>query len=136
MKDDATVLSLPLLIKPAPFDKELAADDHLIDMRGIGLVTGDSGSGKTTTCRKLVADLHDGLHRILYVVDDDRQRDGPLQVDRMRASASRPSEIVPRSSARFALRSRASAPRIDSVRFSSSMRRIISAPNGSKISGC
>jgi hypothetical protein len=36
-------------------------------MRGIGLVTGDSGSGKTTTCRHLVAGLHSGLYRVLYV---------------------------------------------------------------------
>lgn len=65
-----------------PYDKELAADDlfpsasllelnarlkHLIDMRGIGLVTGDSGSGKTTTCRHMVANLHSGLYRVLYV---------------------------------------------------------------------
>ncbi|MFM2418042.1 MAG: hypothetical protein RL385_2765 [Pseudomonadota bacterium] len=65
-----------------PFDKALAADDlfpsawlaertlrlnHLVDMRGIGLVTGDSGSGKTTTCRRVVADLHAGLHRVFYV---------------------------------------------------------------------
>jgi len=65
-----------------PFDKDLAADDlyesaalaelharlrHLVDMRGIGLVTGDSGSGKTTTCRRLVAGLHTGLYRVLYV---------------------------------------------------------------------
>ena len=65
-----------------PFDKDLAADElfasaslaelgarlkHLVDMRGIGLVTGDSGSGKTTTCRHLVAGLHSGLHRVLYV---------------------------------------------------------------------
>jgi general secretion pathway protein A len=65
-----------------PFDKELAADElfqsasllelnarlkHLVDMRGIGLVTGDSGSGKTTTCRHLVSGLHSGLYRVLYV---------------------------------------------------------------------
>jgi general secretion pathway protein A len=65
-----------------PFDKDVAADDlfastslaelnarlkHLVDMRGIGLVTGDSGSGKTTTCRHLVAGLHTGLYRVLYV---------------------------------------------------------------------
>ncbi len=65
-----------------PFDKDLAAEDlfasaslgelcarlrHLVDMRGIGLVTGDSGSGKTTTCRSLVAGLHTGLFRVLYV---------------------------------------------------------------------
>jgi type II secretory pathway predicted ATPase ExeA len=65
-----------------PFDKDLAADDlfasaslaelgarlrHLVDMRAIGLVTGDSGSGKTTACRHLVASLHTGLYRVLYV---------------------------------------------------------------------
>jgi type II secretory pathway predicted ATPase ExeA len=65
-----------------PFDKDLAADDlfesaslaelsarlqHLVEMRGVGLVTGDSGSGKTTTCRRLVAGLHTGLYRTLYV---------------------------------------------------------------------
>lgn len=65
-----------------PFGKEIEPDDlfassgvaeldvrlgHLIEMRGIGLVTGDSGSGKTTACRKVVAALHSGLHRVLYV---------------------------------------------------------------------
>ncbi|HMO11307.1 MAG TPA: AAA family ATPase, partial [Actinotalea sp.] len=40
---------------------------HLLDMRGIGLVTGESGSGKTTACRRLVAGLNTGLHRVLYV---------------------------------------------------------------------
>jgi len=64
-----------------PFEKDVAADDLfesaslvelgvrlrlLVDMRGIGLVTGDSGSGKTT-CRRMVAGLHAGLYRILYV---------------------------------------------------------------------
>ena len=65
-----------------PFDKDVAPDDlfettslveltvrlkHLLDMRGIGLVTGESGSGKTTACRRLVAGLNTGLHRVLYV---------------------------------------------------------------------
>ena len=65
-----------------PFEKDLAPDDlfettsmseltvrltHLLDMRGIGLVTGESGSGKTTACRRLVAGLNTGLHRVLYV---------------------------------------------------------------------
>ena len=40
---------------------------HLLDLRGIGIVTGESGSGKTTACRKVVAGLHAGLHRVLYV---------------------------------------------------------------------
>lgn len=65
-----------------PFEKDLAPDDlfetaslseltvrltHLLDMRGIGLVTGESGSGKTTACRRLVAGLNTGLYRVLYV---------------------------------------------------------------------
>lgn len=40
---------------------------HLIEMRGIGLVTGESGSGKTSACRKVVSGLHNGLYRVLYV---------------------------------------------------------------------
>lgn len=40
---------------------------HLIDLRGIGLVTGDSGSGKTCSSRKSLAALHSGLYRVLYV---------------------------------------------------------------------
>lgn len=40
---------------------------HLLELRGIGIVTGESGSGKTTACRKIVAALHTGLHRVLYV---------------------------------------------------------------------
>lgn len=65
-----------------PFSKEIAHEDlfaaagskelqsrlmHLIEMRGIGLVTGDSGSGKTTACRKVIAELHAASHRIIYV---------------------------------------------------------------------
>ena len=40
---------------------------HLIDLRGIGLVTGDSGSGKTCCCRKVLHALHASLYRMLYV---------------------------------------------------------------------
>ncbi len=40
---------------------------HLLDLRGIGLVTGEPGSGKTTVCRKLAASLHPGLNRVFYV---------------------------------------------------------------------
>ena len=65
-----------------PFAKEIEPEDlfpsagsrelearlgHLVDMRGIGLVTGDSGSGKTSACRKVVAALHSGLYRVIYV---------------------------------------------------------------------
>lgn len=41
--------------------------DLLIDLRGIGLVTGDSGSGKTTVCRRVTSGLHGGLHRVFYI---------------------------------------------------------------------
>lgn len=40
---------------------------HLLDLRGIGLVTGEAGSGKTTVCRKVAASLHQGLYRVFYV---------------------------------------------------------------------
>ncbi len=40
---------------------------HLIELRGIGLVTGDSGSGKTCCCRKYLTSLHSSLYRVLYV---------------------------------------------------------------------
>ncbi len=65
-----------------PFSKELEPDElfgssaarelevrlgHWLEMRGIGLVTGESGSGKTTACRKVVSGLHTGLYRVVYV---------------------------------------------------------------------
>jgi hypothetical protein len=40
---------------------------HLLELRGIGLVTGEAGSGKTTVCRKVAAALHPGLYRVFYV---------------------------------------------------------------------
>ena len=39
---------------------------YLIELRGIGLITGEPGSGKTTTCRKVVSSLHSGLYRVIY----------------------------------------------------------------------
>ena len=40
---------------------------HLLELRAIGLVTGEAGSGKTTVCRKVAAALHPGLYRVFYV---------------------------------------------------------------------
>ena len=40
---------------------------HLIELKGIGLITGEVGSGKTTVCRHLTAALHPGLHRVGYL---------------------------------------------------------------------
>ncbi len=40
---------------------------HLLELRGIGLLTGEVGSGKTTVCRSVTATLHPGLFRVFYV---------------------------------------------------------------------
>ena len=40
---------------------------HLIELRGIGLLTGETGSGKTTVCRHVTSSLHPGLYRVYYV---------------------------------------------------------------------
>lgn len=40
---------------------------HLLELRGIGLITGDVGSGKTTLVRKVTASLHTGHYRVSYV---------------------------------------------------------------------
>jgi general secretion pathway protein A len=65
-----------------PFERELLADElfaavslseaharlqHLVELRGIGLMTGEVGSGKTCVCRRLAASLHPGLYRLFYV---------------------------------------------------------------------
>lgn len=65
-----------------PFDKEISVEDlfpsasaaeidvrlgHLLELRGIGLITGESGSGKTCACRKVLTALHTGLWRVVYV---------------------------------------------------------------------
>ena len=40
---------------------------HLVDLRGIGLLTGDCGAGKSVACRRLSSELHPGLYKTLYV---------------------------------------------------------------------
>jgi len=65
-----------------PFERSLQPDElfasaaareaqarlqHLVELRGIGLLTGEVGSGKTTVCRQLAAALHPGLQRLFYV---------------------------------------------------------------------
>ena len=40
---------------------------HLIELKGIGLITGEVGSGKTTVCRHVAQALHPSLHRVGYV---------------------------------------------------------------------
>lgn len=65
-----------------PFDKEIATEDLLVlpsverslgaarllaETRGIGVMTGKSGVGKSCILRKLIADLPPGLYKPLYV---------------------------------------------------------------------
>ena len=65
-----------------PFHDNLASDElfdstaiseaearlhHLLELKGIGLLTGEVGCGKTTVCRKVTAALHSGLYRLFYV---------------------------------------------------------------------
>ena len=40
---------------------------HLLELRGVGLLTGEVGCGKTTVCRHVTANLHPGLFRVYYV---------------------------------------------------------------------
>lgn len=65
-----------------PFERSLQPDElfassaareaaarlqHLVELRGIGLITGEVGSGKTTVCRQLASALHPGLYKLFYV---------------------------------------------------------------------
>lgn len=65
-----------------PFDKDLRPNDlfpsasaqelearlhYLLQLQGIGLITGEVGSGKTAICRKVASSLHSGLYRVFYV---------------------------------------------------------------------
>ena len=52
---------------PATLTEAEARLKHLLELRAIGLVTGEAGSGKTTVCRKIAAGLHPGLYRVFYV---------------------------------------------------------------------
>lgn len=54
------------------FDFEAATEllarlDHLRELRGVGLVTGEVGTGKTALCRQFASTLHAGLYRVYYV---------------------------------------------------------------------
>ncbi|MBI5918100.1 MAG: AAA family ATPase [Nitrosomonadales bacterium] len=60
-------------LDPADFFPSGAAKEletrlrYLLELRGIGLVTGEAGSGKTSICRKVASSLHSGLYRVFYV---------------------------------------------------------------------
>lgn len=65
-----------------PFEKDLKPDElfasknakelearlnYLLQLRGIGMITGEVGSGKTSVCRKTTSVLNAGLYRVFYV---------------------------------------------------------------------
>ena len=69
-------------LKAYPFEKTLEVDElletgaqaeararigHLIELRGIGLLTGEPGVGKTALCRQVAGSLHEGLYQLRYV---------------------------------------------------------------------
>lgn len=41
--------------------------DYLSKVRGIGLITGEVGSGKTSAVRRFSSSLHEGLYKVVYV---------------------------------------------------------------------
>src|SRR2546428_4005570 len=116
-----------------PFGPEIAPEDlfpstssreldirlaHLLDLRGIGLITGDSGSGNTCACRKVLMQLHTGLYRVIYVSLStgnvmDLSRPSPGRW------ASRSNARAQRSIARSKAKSRGCAPMRASGRSSS-----------------
>ena len=50
--------------------KEMEARlQHLLKLHGMGLFTGEPGSGKTTVCRKVLTALHPGQYRVLYIAN-------------------------------------------------------------------
>lgn len=40
---------------------------HLIDLRGMGMLVGEAGCGKTTLVRKFALSLHPGLYKVFYI---------------------------------------------------------------------
>jgi general secretion pathway protein A len=70
-----TFTAFPFDLTPEPEDLFASATlaeaevrlKHLLELRAIGLVTGEAGSGKTTVCRKVASALHPGLYRVFYV---------------------------------------------------------------------
>lgn len=67
--------ALPFLAGIAPEHMFLSAGhteaharlSHLSAVRGIGLLTGDSGTGKSSVCRRFCSELHAGQYKVLYV---------------------------------------------------------------------
>ena len=135
-------------LKAHPFSNEVEPEDlfpataakelevrlaHLLEMRGIGLVTGDSGSGKTCGARRVLAQLHSSLYRVFYVclstgnvldLYKTISWEMGLPVERSRASLFR--QIRTEVSA--------SSPRPAVDPSSSSTRHTTSAPTSSKTS--
>ncbi len=63
----ADAIEADLLFASAARQEAEARLQHLLQLRGIGLLTGEPGGGKTTVCRAVTAVLHPGAYRVLYV---------------------------------------------------------------------
>ena len=111
---------------------------RLIELRGIGLLTGEVGCGKTTVCRYLTAQLHPGLYRVHYVslttgnvLDMYKAIAWELGLGVERSRARAPQHITPSVS-----KSPASHTRPDNCPSSSSTRRTTCATMSSKTCAC
>ena len=69
-----------LLASTARQEAEARLTDPL-ELRGIRLLTGEVGCGKTAVCRHVTANLHPGLFRVFYVLRDPPQSAPPPPTD-------------------------------------------------------
>jgi type II secretory pathway predicted ATPase ExeA len=70
-----------------------------LELRGIGLITGEAGSGKTTVCRKVAAAVHPGLYPgerfeiVASAIDEDEQ----MTRERVLSQRPGPPSVAPKS---------------------------------------
>ena len=60
-------LSRDILIETANYDEVKARLDYLTVTKGMGLITGDPGCGKTTIIRNWVKSLNQSAYKIIYL---------------------------------------------------------------------
>lgn len=66
-------LAVPYLFPSDGFGEVVARLRYLMETRGLGLLTGEAGVGKSTTLRALAAQCDPGTHPLIYLADSDLQ---------------------------------------------------------------